>query len=220
MLWAEATSTLRWKYAVSVSSWRMPANWRFVVERLMLITSKPSSTAHRRPARSTPPLPVNPAPSTRTLTSSQSGASDRTIPAQAVPCPQRSPSTSSATTTSSPGPTETATERCTSPTSGCPESTPLSRMQTRTPFPVEPPQAQSRVTSPGHSKGSSMRSAPPAGRLQAGRSSSAGFAPSWAQMPSLDATARPPEPARTLLRQPQRASGRDARAGRLRSRPG
>ena len=35
---------------VSASSCRIPANWRFVVERLMLITSKPCSTAQRRPA--------------------------------------------------------------------------------------------------------------------------------------------------------------------------
>ncbi len=63
----------------------MPANCFFVVERLMLTMWKPWSTAQRRPARSTPPLPVKPAPRTRTLTISQSGASERTIPAQAVP---------------------------------------------------------------------------------------------------------------------------------------
>ena len=52
----------------------MPANCFFVVERLMLMMWKPWSTAQRRPASSTPPLPVKPAPRTRTLTSSQSGA--------------------------------------------------------------------------------------------------------------------------------------------------
>ena len=86
----------------------------------MFTTSKPCSTAQRRPARSTPPLPVKPAPSTRTLMSSQSGASDRTIPAHAVPWPQRSPSVSSSTITSSSGPSETATECWISPTSGWP----------------------------------------------------------------------------------------------------
>jgi hypothetical protein len=58
---------VRRKYARSVSSWRIPANWRFVVERLMFTTSKPCSTAQRRPARRMSPLPVKPAPSTRTL---------------------------------------------------------------------------------------------------------------------------------------------------------
>jgi hypothetical protein len=45
MLWAEATSTVRLKYALSASSWRMLANGFFVVDRLMLMTSKRCSIA-------------------------------------------------------------------------------------------------------------------------------------------------------------------------------
>ena len=45
--------------------------------------------------------PVAPAPSTRTLWSRQSGASERMIPAQAVPCPHTSPESSSTTSTPS-----------------------------------------------------------------------------------------------------------------------
>ncbi len=41
------------------------------------------------------PAPVAPAPRTRTLCSLQAGAIERTIPAQAVPCPQTSPLSSS-----------------------------------------------------------------------------------------------------------------------------
>src|SRR5215207_9587873 len=153
MLCAEATSTVRRKYARSATSWSRPAKWLFVVDRLMLITSKPCSTAQRRPPRSAVPLPVNPAPRTRTLKSSQSFAIERTIPAQAVPWPQRSPSTSSTTEISSPSPTSTATAPASSPTSGWSASIPLSRMQTRTPLPVDPPHAHSRVTRPGHARG-------------------------------------------------------------------
>ena len=40
-------------------------------------------------------MPVKPEPSTRTLEILDSGASARTIPAQAVPCPETSPSVSS-----------------------------------------------------------------------------------------------------------------------------
>src|SRR6266550_87456 len=84
MLCAEATSTLRRKYALSASSCRSPENCFFVVERLMLITSKPWPIAQRRPSNRTDPLPLNPAPSTRTLNSRQSGASECTIPADAA----------------------------------------------------------------------------------------------------------------------------------------
>src|SRR3954453_23335741 len=101
-----------------------------------------------------------------------SGASERTIPAQAVPWPQRSPSASSATATSSSS-RATATAPSSSPTSGWPASTPLSRMQTRTPLPVAPPQAQSRVTCSGQSP-IEIFFAASAGMLQAGRLSSIG----------------------------------------------
>ena len=69
--------------------------------RLRFTTSWPCSTAWRSPARIRSPLPVAPAPSTRTLCSAQSGASARTMPAQAVPCPHTSPSSSGTTTGSS-----------------------------------------------------------------------------------------------------------------------
>ena len=84
----------------------------------MLITWKPCSIAHRRPATSTGPLPTKPSPSTRTLISSQSGAIDRMIPAHALPWPHTSPSWSSATTTCSSSVTVTVTDRETSPTIG------------------------------------------------------------------------------------------------------
>ena len=116
------------------------------------------------------PPPVKPAPSTRTLWISASGASERTMPAQAVPWPQTSPSRSLATNRRPSSSFETATALSTWPTSGCEASTPLSRMQTRTPLPVEPPQAHSRVTSAGQSASSAISFAAPAGRLQAGSS--------------------------------------------------
>src|SRR4051812_20366491 len=50
MLWAEATIVVRWKNARSASSWSASLYWRFVVERLMLMTSKRCSIAQRRPA--------------------------------------------------------------------------------------------------------------------------------------------------------------------------
>ena len=71
------------------------------------------------------------------------------MPAQAVPCPTVSPSSSSSTIVSPSAPSEIATAPSTSPTSGCPASMPLSTMQTRAPAPVEPPQAHSRVTRSG-----------------------------------------------------------------------
>src|SRR5215210_2353434 len=170
MLCADATSTVLRKYALSASSCSNPANCRFVVERLMLITSKPCSTAQRRPPSRMGPLPLKPAPRTRALIRVQSGASARTIPAQAVPCPQRSPSVSSTSSIWSSSPTRLkATAWSILPTSGWPASTPLSRMQTRTPWPVEPPQAHSRVTRSGHLSPIEIWSAPPAARLQAGR---------------------------------------------------
>ena len=97
------------------------ASSRFVVERLMLTTC-PCSMAHRRPATSSRPLPFQPPPSTRTLTMEHSGASERTMPAHAVPWPTVSPS-SILDHRLLPGGPETAT--CwTSPTSGsCPRST-------------------------------------------------------------------------------------------------
>ena len=58
MLWAEATIRLRRKYAASVSACRSATNRSFVVERLMLITSNPCSTAQRRPSIRTGPLPT------------------------------------------------------------------------------------------------------------------------------------------------------------------
>ena len=97
------------------------------------------------------------------------------IPAHAVPCPHRSPASSSAIAISSPS-RVTATDRCTVPTSGWSSSTPLSSTHTRTPSPRAPSQAQSRVTRSGHAVGSAIRSTAPAGRLQAGRSSSRGLA--------------------------------------------
>src|SRR6266516_2984834 len=142
----------------------------------MLITSKPWSIAQRRPPRSTGPLPLKPAPSTRTLWRPTFGARARTIPAQAVPWPQRSPSASSFTSIRPSSVFMTATAPSSSPTSGWPRSTPLSRMQTRAPSPVEPPQAHSRVTRSGHSTPIAIRSAEPAGRLQAGKLGS----PKWA----------------------------------------
>ena len=117
------------------------------------------------------PLPVQPAPSTRTLATVHSGASERTIPAHAVPCPQRSPSTSSATTASSFSSREIVTALSSPPTSGWSASTPESRMHTRTPAPVDPPHAHSRVTRSGHSTGSAIRSTASFGRLHAGRDS-------------------------------------------------
>ena len=49
---------VRRKYALSVSSCRSAANFCFVVDRLMLMTSKPCSTAQRKPSSSTGPLPA------------------------------------------------------------------------------------------------------------------------------------------------------------------
>ena len=85
MLCADATSIVRLKYAASASSWSRSTYCFFVVDRLMLTTGKPCSIAHSSPASRTPALPVYPAPRTRTLVSSQSGASERMIPAHAVP---------------------------------------------------------------------------------------------------------------------------------------
>src|ERR671937_1148991 len=172
MLCADATTMVRLKYALSASSCKSVANFCFVVERLMLITSKPCSIDQRSPASSAAPLPVKPAPSTRTLCSSHSGASERMTPAHAVPWPQRSPSVSSSTIVSS-STTEIATAPSIVPTSGWPISIPLSSTHTRTPLPVEPPHAHSRVTRSGQRAGSAMRSIASAGRLQAGSSSSA-----------------------------------------------
>ena len=73
------------------------SNSRVVVERLMLITSWPRATAHSSPASSKEPLPRFAGPSTRTLSISHPGASERMIPAHAVPCPNTSPSVSSTT---------------------------------------------------------------------------------------------------------------------------
>ena len=99
---------------------------------------------------------------------SHSGASRRTMPAHAVPCPETSPSVSSSAMTSSSSPIEMTTALSSSPTSGCVASTPESRMQTRTPSPVAPPSAHSRVTRSGQSAGSAIRSTASFGRLQAG----------------------------------------------------
>ena len=112
-------------------------------------------------------------PSTRTLEMLTLGASERTMPAHAVPCPETSPSVSSSAITSSSSPTEIVTALSSSPTSGWLASTPESRMQTRAPSPVEPPHAHSRVTRSGHSEGSEMRSTASFGRLQAGSAVSA-----------------------------------------------
>src|SRR5262249_37857958 len=98
----------------------------------------------------------------------------RTMPAHAVPWPQRSPSLSGSTYASPSSPIVTATARSTSPTSSWAGSTPLSRMQTRTPAPVESAIAQSRVTRSGHSAGSRIRSPASAGRLHAGIGSGSG----------------------------------------------
>ena len=127
-----------------------------VVERLRLMTSNPSSTAQRRPAARIAPLPRLALPRTRTAEIRDPGASDRTIPAQAVPCPNTSPSSSSTTSMSSADVPVTVTARSTPPTMGWSASTPLSSRQTRTPSPVEPPIAQSRVTSKGHLEASEM----------------------------------------------------------------
>src|SRR5712691_63106 len=183
MLCADATRIERLKYAVSSSSCSTSANWRFVVDRLMLITSKPCSTAQRRPARRIGPDPVKPAPSTRTLTSSQSGARPRMIPAQPVPCPHESPSSSGPTTGSPSSPIETATASEIGPTFGWSGWTPLSRTQTRTSLPVAPSSAHSRVTRSGHSKVSRMRSIASAGSDHAGSGRSSASA--TAVLPSL-----------------------------------
>ena len=53
----------------------------------MLQTFIPFSIAHCRPRAKTGPRPRRRGPRTRTLYSSQSGASERMIPAQAVPWP-------------------------------------------------------------------------------------------------------------------------------------
>src|SRR2546421_202664 len=106
------------------------------------------------------------------LVSSTSGASARTTPAQAVPWPQRSPSSSSTTCSAPSSSLTTATEWSTRPTSGWSSSMPLSRMHTRTPAPVEPPHAHSRVTCSGSVTGRRIRSTASAGKLQAGSSSS------------------------------------------------
>src|SRR5207249_6098286 len=148
-----------------------------------LITLKPCSTAQRRPARRIGPEPVKPAPSTRTLTSSQSGASPRMIPAHPVPCPHESPSSSGPMTGSPSSPIETATASETAPTLGCPGSTPLSRTQTRTSLPVAPASAHSRVTRSGHSNVSRMRSIASAGSDHAGSGRSSASA--TAVLPSL-----------------------------------
>src|SRR5262245_28273059 len=114
------------------------------------------------------PEPVESAPSTRTLVSSTSGASERMMPAQAVPCPFRSPPSSSSTEISSSWET-TATERAMPPTSGCSRSIPESTTATRTPRPVAPSNAHSRVIPAGQA--GARRSSAPDGRLQAGSSS-------------------------------------------------
>ena len=95
---------------------------------------------------------MNPSPSTRTLTSSQSGAIERTIPAHALPWPHTSPLASSVTSACSSSSTVTVTDRDTGPTSRWPASMPLSTTHTVTPLPVEPPSAHSRVTRSGHAR--------------------------------------------------------------------
>ena len=166
MLWADATSIVRLKYAVSASSCSRARTAVFVVERLMLTTWKPCSIAHSSPASSTAPLPrVAGAEHAHARQSSHSGASERMIPAHAVPWPQRSPSVvvvrrHLVVVSRRPRPSAAP-----SPTSGWSSSTPLSRMQTRTPAPVAPPNAHSRVTGSGQSAASRDRLA--GGRGQA-----------------------------------------------------
>src|SRR5665811_194527 len=120
-----------------------------------------------------PPLPRLAGPRTRTLEIAQSGASERTIPAQAVPCPYTSPSSSSSTWAVVSSAAVTLTARSSPPTIGWEASTPLSRMQTRAPSPVEPPRAHSRLTSNGHSDGSEIASASVPARLLEGSGSAA-----------------------------------------------
>src|SRR5215210_6374543 len=189
MLCAEATRTLRLKYAVSASSCRSAACWLFVVERLMLMTSNPCCTAHRRPPCRIAPEPVKPAPSTRTECSSTSGAIARTIPAHAVPCPHRSPSSSGSSISSPSSPRRIAIAPATVPTSGWSRSTPLSRMQTRTPRPVASPSAHSRSTRSGHPASIAIRSAAARGRLHAGSSSSSSSS-SWTRTSSSTSSTR------------------------------
>src|SRR5213075_424107 len=97
----------------------------------------------------------------------QAGATYRTTPAHAVPCPQTSPSSSGTIAISLLSSSLTATALSSGATSGCEASTPLSRMQTDAPAPVDPPKAHSRVGGLGQSFVSIVR-ASAAGKLQAG----------------------------------------------------
>ena len=148
-----------------------PATNDLLLIESMLRVRNRCSIAHSRPARSTAPFPVTSSPRTRTLVSDTSGAMLRTIPAQAVPCPDASPSSSSTTLRPPLSSGTTATARSMQPTAGCAASTPLSTIATVTPVPVEPSNAHSRVSRQGQSGGASVFSRPEA-RLQAGRSSS------------------------------------------------
>src|SRR5919206_311810 len=70
MLCADATSITRLKYATSASSCSRSTYCFFVVERLMLTTSKPCSIAHsRRPGATTPAAPPLPRIRARGLSS-------------------------------------------------------------------------------------------------------------------------------------------------------
>src|SRR5579884_2619146 len=183
-------------------SCRSAAASRLGVERLRLTISQPSSTAQRRPASSADGPSREPGPSTRTLHSSQAGATERMIPAHAVPWPATSPSASAATTGSPPGVLSTATARWRPPTSSWSPSTPLSRTATRTPAPSAPPHAHSRSIGCGRRRGRPRARGSSRRRLQAGSPSSRVSARSPAAVGSLAMPTPSPSMADSIPRRP------------------
>ena len=84
-----------WKYAVSASSWSTSTKRFFVVDRLMLTTSKPLLDRVPQPGEDQLAAPVYAVAEHAHAVDLAVGRQLRTMPAQAVPWPQTSPSSSS-----------------------------------------------------------------------------------------------------------------------------
>ena len=129
----------------SASSWSTAANLLFVVERLMLITSKPCSTAQRSPRGARRRSPCSPCRARARCAGCSRGralGSPRRTPFRARrdrPPRRRRPRGRPPSGTTVDGLLHRADERMARARS------PLSRTQTRTPAPVEPPNAHSGV---------------------------------------------------------------------------
>ena len=118
----------------------------FVVERLMLTTSKPCPTAQRRPASSTGPVPDEARRRARGPSRAPPRArSSGSTPAQAVPCPQRSPSVSSVATGRRPRRARSTTAPASSPDQRMAGLDAAVEDADLHPLPVAPPSAHSRL---------------------------------------------------------------------------